>query len=290
MKKLFLSLLAAFPLFATAQLANAGFEEWFFMPGAFQNRPTDWTWSDGLTRDPEHWFYAFPNEEAYEGDYALTLQVVAGDSKDMAVQHAPVNGRPQHFTGFYKYIWNTIGAPDGSSVSDIAQITVFMTRWDSDSSHRDTVGFAIRDIDSTADYTAFDLEINYLSQDDPDSAFVLLDPSMLNRIPQVQFSQPNGTSSFFTVDALSFDTDELGTHEQKKRLISVYPNPATEVVYFGDFEGTVTLRDAGGRILVDDQPVGQGKGIHIAGFPSGIYFPALSNNGTVFPGNPIIKQ
>jgi hypothetical protein len=249
MKKLLLFLLSVLPFAAIAQPANPGFEEWVNMPGSFLNRPVGWAWSDGITLDPEQWFHAFPEEDAYAGEYAVTL-MAHFDTKDMAIQHTAITGRPEHFKGHYKYTWNTIFAPDSTPVTDIAQIRVFLTRWDADSSYRDTVGFGILDLNASENYAAFDLSLNYLSTEDPDTALISLDPSMLNRIPQVTFSQPDGTSSYFTVDNLSFEGGTLATSELSEHLVDIHPNPVAEALFFGDFTGTVSVRDASGRIFI----------------------------------------
>jgi hypothetical protein len=288
MKRLFLPLLFALPFTVTAQLANPGFEEWFHEPESFVNRPLGWTWSDGTTTDPNHWFFAPFADNAHSGDFALTLHALF-DSKDMALQHAPIAGRPTHFKGHYNYTWNTILAPDSTPVTDIAQITVFLTRWDADSSQRDTVGFGILDLGTSVTYTEFDLSLNYLSPEDPDSVFVFLDPSMMGRIPQVQFTQPDGPGSFFTVDDLQFTGGSLGVNEPDGQTISIYPNPATDKVYFGDFTGTVSVSDASGRVVIDRQSVTPGAGININNLPVGPYFLELTAKEAVFH-SPIIKQ
>lgn len=200
-----------------------------------------------------------------------------------------MQGRPERFTGHYKYTWNTIQAPDSSSVTDIAQVTVFLTKWDADSSQRDTIGFGILDLGASENYAEFNVPMSYLSPENPDSALVMLDPSMLGRIPQVAFSQPDGTSSFFTVDNLSFEGGTLATEALNDETISIYPNPATDAVYFGDFTGEVSVRDASGQLLLERTSVGQGTGIYVADFPSGVYFLELFNERTVFH-RPIIKQ
>jgi hypothetical protein len=166
---------------------------------------------------------------------------------------------------------------------------VFMTKWDADSLHRDTIGFGLANLDSAAVYTEFNISLSYFAPEAPDSAMISLDPSMLNRIPQVQFSQPDGSSSFFTVDNLRFEGGTLGTNGLSAERIGVYPNPVTDVLHFGDFSGTLSIRDASGRICMHPRPVDPGTGIPVAELPAGMYFLELSGNGTLFHSS-IIKQ
>jgi hypothetical protein len=102
---------------------------------------------------------------------------------------------------------------------------------------------------------------------------------MMNRIQQVSFTQPNGTSSFFTVDNLRFEGGTLSTHEMQQEAIIIYPNPATEELFFGDFTGSASISDMNGKIFIAEREITPNQSVFIGDFSSGVYFVKLSGNG-----------
>jgi hypothetical protein len=293
MKKLFLSVLFAAPFLAAAQPSNLNFEEWdnpITSEGAL-NRPTGWIWSSGLYTDPAHMFSSPPATNAQSGNYALTLHVWYNYIKDMAIQQSAFTERPERLRGYYRYVENAIVGPGNITVSDTARVSILLTRWNQAAQHSDTIGFGFVDLHASEGYSEFNVAINYQSAASPDSVMLTLDPSMVKRFPDIDFEAPDdGMASYFTVDNLTLEGGTLGTNELAKTAVSVYPNPATDVLYIGDFAGTVTIRNASGETVVKDQFVSPGTGISLAGFSPGMYFPEFQSNGTVFHSNPIIKQ
>jgi hypothetical protein len=288
-KHLFIYALALLPLSAAAQPQNLGFEQWdnpvTAQMGA--NRPSGWIWSNGTYTNPLNTFYYAPVQEAHDGNFAVMLSVWYNYTKDMAIQHTSIDYRPESLNGFYKYADNQIGSIDGP-VTDIAQVSVYLTHWDPVLLKRDTVAGGVIDLGASAEFAAFDVPIHYASSQMPDSVLIRLDPSMLNRISG--FFQPDdGITSFLTVDDLSFEGDLLGTDELPKTAVSVFPNPATDVLHFGDFAGTVSVRDASGRTFLANRPVAPGTALPIGELPAGMYFVELSGDQLLFH-SPIIKQ
>lgn len=106
-----------------------------------------------------------------------------------------------------------------------------------------------------------------------------------------QITNPNGTTnpgSFFIVDDVAL-TDPLSAEEHSggKTLPVIYPNPASENIYFNlpvtvnnDFE--ITLSDFTGRIVFEKKSIVELNGtLDIRNFSCGIYFfKAESGNNT----------
>ncbi|WP_341907059.1 T9SS type A sorting domain-containing protein [Fluviicola taffensis] len=293
--KLFLLALAAMPLTGNTQVTNLDFENWInpVDSGAiFDNRPVDWfLLNPGLTEPSDFGlFYHSPATDAQNGNYALKLSTWYYYTKDMALLKSAYTSRLGALKGFYKYEENSV--VDGTdTVVDIAQISVFMTKWNSGTMHRDTIGTGILDLNGAANYTSFTNIVTYINSTIvPDSMHILLDPSLVRRDPNGSnyLATDDGIGSFLTVDNFSLiDENALGVNEFSQS-VHVYPNPATDLLVIENFKGRATLFDLNGK-LVHDQELENNGTISLNQLHAGIYLLQL-NNGNQVQNQRIVKK
>lgn len=123
--------------------------------------------------------------DAYKGDYAVRLETKSwGEDlsivgimasgyfdKELPIGENLVIGRPftdkpTNFTGYYKYF---------PEPTDSLGILVTLTRFNAQNSKRDTVAYAEMSNGKTvSEYTQFSLDIEYYSEETPDSIHIIL--------------------------------------------------------------------------------------------------------------------
>ncbi len=290
MKKL-LSLVIGIGISITihAQLQNLDFENWDnpITTDYSSNIPTGWNWTNGTIITPANPFYYPPSIKAQHNNYALYLSVWYDYTKDAAFQKAAISERPVSLSGWYDYKHNIIGSPSGFSQPDTARISVFVTKYNHTSNTIDTIGKGFLEIgDSTADYTAFSINIEYFSTETPDSITVFLDPSLVKRYGpgyQVYGNQHlGGHTSFFWVDNLQLNSGTTGINNVKSdNRISVYPNPAKDYIHLGEISGFVTIWDISGRKIENISQQSSNK-IDVSRLNTGTYFLLIDNGKSQF--------
>ena len=285
--KLLLLALAVIPLTGNTQVTNLDFETWInpIESGIpFNNRPDNWfLLTPGLTEPSDFGlFYHSPVTDAQNGTYALKLSTWYYYTKDRAILSQPYTSRLGALKGFYKYEENIIDAQT-DTIADIAQISVFMTKWNSSTSHRDTIGMGILDLNGAANYTLFTNPITYINSTIvPDSIHILLDPSLVRRDPNGQnyITMDDGIGSFLTVDNLSLiDEDVMGLNEFSQS-VNVYPNPATDLLVIENFQGRVALFDLNGK-LIHDQDLESNEIVLLDQLNAGVYILQLTNSNHI---------
>lgn len=95
-----------------------------------------------------------------------------------------------------------------------------------------------------------------------------------------------GISSIFTVDNLTL-SETLGIDEPGRKGVTVYPNPATDIVNISGYQGTAAIFDATGKQVLAQEYTGDG--IDISRLRQGIYVLRF-NDGTKIQNTKIIKQ
>ncbi len=294
MKKIYLFLIfIIIPFLGKSQLVNPDFEEWIdFHPDDVSNFiPNGWSCFHYWGSNPiaSNFFINPPVLESHNGDYALMLSVWYFYTKDMAVQNAPIDYRPTALTGFYKYENNLIFlVGTAEEIIDTAQISVYLWKWNATTSRNDTIGSGILNIhEEISDYEAFTVNIDYYSDEIPDSITVVLDPSMVNRYLDQNYISENNFSSFLTIDNLSLQSSTNNNEVSQQSLYQIYPNPATDMLQIPDFSGEVNIYDLSGRKILNDklelhQPLSLNK------IPEGIHI-LLLNNGSSTQQTKIVK-
>jgi hypothetical protein len=285
--KLLLLALAAMPLIGNTQVTNLDFENWINPIGTgipFNNRPVDWfLLTPGLTEPSDFGlFYHSPVTDAQNGNYALKLSTWYYYTKDRAILSQPYTSRLGALKGFYKYEENVIDTHT-DTIADIAQISVFMTKWNSSTVHRDTIGTGILDLNGAANYTLFTNTITYINSTIvPDSIHILLDPSLVRRYPEgsLFISMDDGVSSFLTVDNLSLIDENMLGIDEFSQSVHVYPNPATDCLVIENFKGRAILFDLNGK-LVREQQLESNEVLSLDKLDPGIYLLQLNNENIV---------
>jgi hypothetical protein len=284
-KPLLAAALLLLPFAGQAQLQNLNFEDWVSPFTSFTNKPTGWNIHyDGRVDEPTTLFncYNAPDTAAQSGNYALKLSIWYDYTKDVAFQVAPINYSPTALEGYYTYTDNVIVPPTSNEeIPDVAQVSVLLTKWNTSLQKKDTIGMGLLDLNGTATYTKFSVNINYFSPITPDTIRVLLDPSLLRRDSNLSFFSPNNTASYFTVDNLSLkNTNGPATSiTETAAAISakVFPNPATDQLHINGFSGQGSLFDINGRQVLDTRSLNQNSTFSLAGLPTGLYVLHLSN-------------
>jgi hypothetical protein len=290
MKKLLqIALFALLPFLSNAQLQNVGFELWEEPLTA--RIATGWTRTNGTTQSLsfQNLFWP-PVTNAQNGTYAIRLSVWYNYEKDMVFQVAPIASRPAALSGYYTYtdnedhIW---GPVTGGAVTDYAKTTVILTKWNAALSEDVTIGFGELLLGGAEDYTYFNCPITYTSAEVPDTIKVILNCSVIVDPTDNIFGMAElGISSIFTVDNLAL-SETLGSNDPDRKVVNVYPNPATDIINISGYEGTAVLYDATGKqVLVQEY---SGGGIDISRLQQGIYLLKL-DEGTKIRNTRIVKQ
>lgn len=283
--KLLVLAITVMPFAGNTQVTNLDFEAWEnpVSNEIFDNRPVDWfLLGPGLSEPSDFGFYNPPASDAQNGTYALKLSTWYYYTKDMAILSSPYASRLSALKGFYKYGENILDAQT-DTVLDIAQISVFMTKWNTSTAHRDTIGVGILDLDAAAEYTLFTNNIEYVNQTIvPDSIHILIDPSLVKRDPEGPgyMSLDDGIGSFLTVDNLSLiDENVAGIHEFSKSW-NVYPNPATDQLLIENFNGHAALHDINGKLVREEQ-LENNAPFSLDQLDAGIYLLQLSSDNSI---------
>lgn len=281
MKKLFIMLAAiSYTLAAKAQLQNPDFENWNYtvtFDDPAQNLPTGWICTNRWFGYEDAQFtdrMVRPVDSiAQSNHYALSLFTFYNYMKDAAVQKAPISNRPAALKGFYKYeenfiIWGV------NNYIDTAQVSVWLTRWNSAISKSDTIGFGqFSTHDSVKVFTPFQADITYYSNEQPDSITIYLDPSFIGRHPDSEIqNEAHGGRSIFTIDNLSLVNGATSIAKMSpKQTLAIYPNPATDRVNFASIDGTAYLFDISGNQVMKTKLKNE-RSINIEQLNAGAYY------------------
>ena len=286
MKKIYIFLIfIIIPFLGNTQLVNPDFEEWIdFQPEDLSNfNPYGWSCYYYLGSNPligSNYFINPPVVESQNGEYALLVSVWYFYTKDMAVQNAPIDYRPAALTGFYKYE-NNVLVGTSENIIDTAQISVYLWKWNAMTSRKDTIGSGILNIhEEISEYEAFTVNIDYYTDEIPDSITVVLDPSMVNRYIDRNYISENSFSSFLTIDNLSLLSSTNNNEAKQHSTYQIYPNPATEIVQISDFKGEISIFDLSGNKIME-RNIDINQPLPISHLPAGPYFLNLNDKKSI---------
>ena len=261
-----------------AQIPNPGFENWTTV-GSYMI-PNGWDNADSAT-NALGVHTCQQGSPGFAGNHyvkliSTTLPLVGGVAPGIAVSGKinfttlqPQSGfaftlRPANLTGEWQY------AP---ATGDTGNIIVFMSKWNTATSLRDTVAFVDYKLPgSVTSWTAFSIPLVYKSGGYPDSAVIVLSSS--------NSSPVNG--SYLYVDTLLFTGSvPLGvTSVANTAGFVVYPNPATSAttISYNCASATtirISVNDMSGRNITTLTPktvTGENKfTLNTADFAKGIY-------------------
>ncbi len=288
---IFLLSILSTPTFA--QLHNLDFEHWELEVDTtpYHNKPIGWEcYHAGLGTEfatSSHYFLYQASFHAQSNNYAIRLSNWYQLTKDVAVQQATIDYRPTTLTGYFTY--EDIDLDEEGLIKDTAQFAVYLLKKNSITSLNDTIGRGITNIsEETSQYKQFVVNIEYLTEEQPDSIVVVLDPSLVVRYqttPPVFSHFPQG--SYLTVDNLSLDSPLSTERHSAPIAYPIFPNPATDQIQIHDFSGEVILHDLSGkRILTDKLELHQP--LQLNKISEGIYI-LLLNDGKSTQQTKIIK-
>jgi hypothetical protein len=256
-----------FTLSLSAQIPNGGFESWVNLGG--YSEPIGWlTYNDVITPGPWPAITVEPGTPGAVGNYHAVITTVAVPlgptiqgwvSVGVTGSHAgfPYTERPAMLTGQWQY---------GIQPSDTGQVQVALSKWNSISSSTEWI--AQGSLDITGDlsaWQAFSVPFTYFSTEAPDTAYVQF-------VSSIDFASPVA-GSFIKVDDLAF-AGTVGLDELDAAIeIHAFPNPGTDHFSLSLPPGThtITLVDATGRTVLQQQVFGSPFVIGTAQVPSGVH-------------------
>lgn len=273
-----------------SQIPNGGFEIWsnpngYFTPDSWGNL-NDVTASSGIYIANR----AFPG---IVGSYFLDLTtkdvpgmgyvpgIVTSGVIDTAT-HNPISGfpynqRPTALMGKWQYM---------GFGSDQGYISVILTKWNSSTDTRDTVGFVKQILfGMEMSWTDMYIPITYYNLDVPDSCIIVLSASGANPYPE----------SFLYIDELAF-VSFAGVNQNLDitNELLIYPNPAKEIInlQFSNqypLDAVVTITNLSGQKVMTRSISNQTETISISSLSKGMYFINIEGSNILYSKKIIIN-
>ncbi|MFM2393643.1 MAG: hypothetical protein RLZZ546_1625 [Bacteroidota bacterium] len=238
LKKIILSAALMFiTLISNAQtIPNGTFENWSNPNGYLD--PNNWGTLNSITSSD---YYLKLISQNIPGVGVSPGVAVCGTLNPTSIASSngiPFAFRPTNFTGKWQYM--------GNSSSDVGTIKVYLTKWNTAMSMRDTVGYLVKNLTGMVmSWANFNLPITYLNGNTPDSCLIILNSS--GSTPQA--------GSYLYVDNLAFTGITSGINEINKiGLIKILPNPSNDFIQIDFSELTklpskVFISDLTGKTL-----------------------------------------
>jgi hypothetical protein len=289
MKKYFLSTFSAVCISAAAiaQIPNASFENWTSM-GSYNN-PDNWDQLNGATTstgvytcvkgtpgNPGSSYIKLTSKTA--GSMGVVPGLAVSGVIDM-VTMKPKSGfafsqMPVSLTGSWQYM---------ASGADNGFVAVYLTKWNTGIMKRDTIAKGIQTLSGMAmSWANFSLNLNYITNNMPDSAMIVLSSS--GRTPVA--------NSYLYVDNLAFSGSVTGIKNINSYLsnISLYPNPSSGSVtvelnvqktspvklQLSDVTGKIMKEISAGEVLGNYKTT-----LNTVGLSQGTYFLKITANDAV---------
>jgi len=272
---------------ASAQIPNAGFENWSTTNGYAQ--PDGWTTLNAMTNAMSV-YTAEMGTPGHPGSSYLQLTsktvsgmgvmpgIAATGNVNMATMSIsggfPYATRSANLTGAWQYM--------AMSGSDQGFIAAYLTKWNTGAQKRDTVAYANKPLAGMVmSWANFTIPLTYVSNTlTPDSALIILSSSGM--------APANG--SYLYVDNLGFSgsvapTSVANTPGLADNLV-VYPNPAKDnlnISFNSSFSGNYTIDVvdlSGKRLSSQTTQIKQGDNkvlINLKAFAPGTYVLQISN-------------
>lgn len=283
MKRLIQSILLAFiAVSCFSQIPESGFETWINM-GTYEN-PASWGTMNNTTA-PSGIFTATKAAPGSPGSFymKLTSKSIGGNvANGIAVSGVldtitkkpksgfPFSSRPQTFTGKWQHM--IYGSSAGS-------VSVFLTKWNASFLLRDTVAVANYNLSGMVmSWATFNITINYLSSEFPDTCVIFLRASGTNPT----------ANDYLWVDNLSFSGSVSGISETTGSgfTLNSFPNPANDQMVFtctkpfqvGD---RLIISDMFGKIVFDKTVLESTVKVNTSGFANGTYICKIVNSYNV---------
>ena len=150
--------------------------------------------------------------DSYSNNYALILHNWYGYVQEAITYHDSINYIPNYLQGYFKY--NKVGLAKASA-------QIILTKFNGTST--DTIAMGISIFDTTSSYIPFQVQINTISFQMPDSIKII--------IKNAEYGQPcqqsNMVCNFLYLDDLHLSNIPLNvnTLDPKENIMEIYPNP-----------------------------------------------------------------
>jgi len=223
MKKYTLIILIIFPIITKAQLIN----------GDFENIDTITLTNNTTYQKPANWSYGWEGNygteittDSYSGNYALKLwswyymqsneELHYGDYSTNGVS---LSNRPVSLKGYYKFTNPNI---QPNKNPDSVYVRILLTKHNSTLNVRDTISYTEKNLREQNSYTSFEIELNYLSTQNPDTIQVYFRTSY--------FQGPSDNTNecnYLYLDNLSLNYSPLGIEGIQEELYNLFPNPVS---------------------------------------------------------------
>ena len=209
---------------AWAQIPNGGFETWN------GTDPASWSTLNPIT-GAVGVYTATQGTPAPEGNSYLQLTcsfnalfqqvlpaMALSSNYDFSSGSSNLGGfqyssRPVYFNGDYKYSTPTAGADQGFA-------GVLLTKWNTTTNSRDTIGMGAAFFDNMSSWTAFSAPISYFLPDNPDTCLVIL---------QASTAAATVDGSAMSIDNLTLANTPTAVNELNAvNTFNVFPNPAVD--------------------------------------------------------------
>ncbi len=291
MNKLFTLIMMSTSLFMIAQTQplNYSFENW--ESAEVGEKPVSWdvanrdlgffgsleTVTKGTTDNQDGSFHPIMKTADFSGTAVpgiITLGVITLNANTQTLDITggmPYTDRPTQMKGFYKY------APAGN---DTAAAAVWLLK----GTTPDTVGFGIMYFTTPVDtWTEFTVDINYYTQDVPDTLNIAFASSL----------ESGTVNSQFEVDNVSLITTS-GINNLSINNIEISPNPANSffnIKYYSNTESFVKVHNTVGQVVMQKtfHTGNVNEQFDISDLNQGIYFVEINKNGKTDIKKLIIK-
>ncbi len=261
------------------QLINGNFEDTYIVEHQLYND----TLPLHFTTSP---FGAGTTTDAYSGQRAAFIwnwyyyakgEITNGNAESPLTGGMPVTYKPVSLNGYYKYIY---GDYDGNIDSAVAIIC--LTKYNTITSVRDTIGYTFKKLEAIDNYTPFSINVEYFNNEMPDTVTIKF------------ISSENGSCNFagmgncfyLYLDDITI-SDITGTKQaiDLQDKIKLYPNPFDDVLHIdmennpvANFTG-IKIFDATGKVVFQKESGGNQKHFidtkHLA---AGAYLLKVGNN------------
>lgn len=260
------------------------------------NEFNDWT-SFGSYSDPDGWktpnpflsiigeSTVFKSTDAYSGNYSVMMETryLAGFADapglitlaDIFIDIAnleysiegglPLNENVKQLTGMYKY--------QGVD-NDSATVLIYNFKRDNQG-EIDTIGYGLKYLHNTSDWTPFTVEMGYINSHVPDTFNVIF----------LSSGQEFHTGSVLQIDSVAIETNTGTFHiGENITIVNVFPNPTTDLITFETKETNknrnLSIFDINGKLISTNNFVNKSIEVSVINLPIGNYTwqVAIKNN------------
>jgi hypothetical protein len=280
---------------ATSPFPNGDFENWIEFAS---EEPDDWFTSNVLSLAMGE-ASVTKTTDSYEGTYAVkienqlnfyedTLGFITNGTmgEDNPIGGMPIDSTPDKVSGYYKY------TPVGP---DTAVGGLFLYYYNENTGETELLEEAFVILPAVNDYTYFEIELDYFSLPEPDTLNIAFASG--NVIEDTSFVGL-GSELYIDVLEITYKPHIVGLNNpEAKHSHRIYPNPASDIVYF-EFkevlsnEIVVSISDLHGKLVHKQKfnPLSVKQfDISVEDFTPGLYLYQIESGNNSYSGKVIIR-